>query len=88
MLVRDQEVGGSNPLAPTNLSINLQTFPPEIRVRPGSIFGPYHDPDIALHCRCSRVLINLPSDDFDDLLGLYQEVWSCTGCPSLLPRIQ
>ena len=25
--------------------------------------------------RCRRVLIDLPSDDFEDLLGAYQEVW-------------
>ena len=34
--VRDQEVGGSNPLAPTKFLIDLQTLPPEIRVQTGS----------------------------------------------------
>ena len=45
ILVRDQEVGGSNPLAPTKFLKDLQTLPPEIRVQKGSVFGPYSDPD-------------------------------------------
>ena len=40
-LVRDQEVGGSNPLAPTKLLIDLQRFPPNTRVQTGSKNGPY-----------------------------------------------
>ena len=32
-LVRDQEAGGSNPLAPTKSLIDLQTFPPYTRVQ-------------------------------------------------------
>ena len=45
---------------------------------PGSEKGPFLDPTSSPHvgrcCRCSRVLIDLPSDDFDDLLGSDQEV--------------
>ncbi len=36
---------------------------------------PYSDPDVRLCRSLPRVLMDLPSDDFDDLLGLYQEVW-------------
>ena len=74
MLVRDQEVGGSNPLAPTNLFKHLQPLthcnqgPNRVR------FGPYSDPDVALDGRCRRVLIDLPPD-FDDLSRPDQEVW-------------
>ncbi len=73
-MVRDQEVGGSNPRAPTKFFKHLQPPNKDIRVPKGSVFGPYSDPAIALHYRCSRVLINLPSDDVADLLGSDQEV--------------
>ena len=76
-MVRDQEVGGSNPLAPTKSLKDLQTLNSDIRVRRGSVFGPYSDPDVALVGPYRRVLIYLPSDDFGDLLGSYQEVWRC-----------
>ncbi len=39
-------------------------------------------------CRCRRVLINLPLDDFNDLLGSYQEVWRCDLCTLLLARLR
>ena len=46
-----------------------------VRVQTGSVL----DPTLTLHVgsarRCTRVLINFPSDELDDLLGRYQEVW-------------
>ncbi len=82
MLVRDQEVGGSNPLAPTKFLKYLQAFPLKTRVPAGSIFGPNLTQTLHSVGRCSRVLIDLRSDDFYDLLGPYQEVWGCSGCGS------
>ena len=75
MLVRDQEAGGSNPLAPTKFLKDLQTRNQDIRVQKGSDFGPYSDRHVALRGRCRRVLIDLPSDHIDERLGPYQEVW-------------
>src|ERR1035441_2955301 len=40
-LVRDQEVGGSNPLAPTNLFKSLQTLTNQIRAHEWVRHGPY-----------------------------------------------
>ena len=74
MLVRDQEVGGSNPLAPTKFLKYLQTLNNDIRVRRGSVFGPYSDPGWIPLVVCRRVLIELPSDHFEDPLGRDQEV--------------
>ena len=72
--VRDQEVGGSNPLAPTKFLKDLHT-PKKIT---GSEKGPFLDPTLTRMsrsiARCPRVLIDLLSDHFDDLLGPYQEV--------------
>ncbi len=48
MLVRDQEVGGSNPLAPTKFLKDLQSPNDDIRVRKASVFRLYSDPDVAL----------------------------------------
>ena len=42
-LVRDQEVGGSNPLAPTNLFKHLQTIAKDIRVQKWVHRGPYSE---------------------------------------------
>jgi hypothetical protein len=68
-LVRDQEVGGSNPLAPTKFLTDLQALNNDIRVQKGSIFGLcfVSTPWTLLHWGC--VLIDLQSDDFDDPLG-------------------
>ena len=74
MLVRDREVGGSNPLAPTKLLKDLQTPNNDLRVHAGSIFGPYSDPSLRFCRLLPRVLIDLPYDDVEDLLGPYQEV--------------
>jgi hypothetical protein len=71
--VRDQEVGGSNPLAPTKFLKDLQTLNSDIRVQRGSVFGPYSDPKLNSVGRCSRFLIDLRSGYFDDPLGSYQE---------------
>jgi hypothetical protein len=49
ILVRDQEVGGSNPLAPTNLFNHFQPTNKDIRVQKGSVFGPYSDPGAGLY---------------------------------------
>jgi len=73
-LVRDQEVGGSNPLAPTKFLKDLQTPNNDVRVRKGSIFGPTPTRMLDSGSPCSRVLIDLPPDDFEDPLGSYQEV--------------
>jgi hypothetical protein len=73
-LVRDQEVGGSNPLAPTIVFKHLQT-PTHKNQGPNRVrFGPYSDPTLHSIGRCCRVLIDLPSDDFEDLLCPYREV--------------
>ncbi len=71
MLVRDQEVGGSNPLAPTKFLKDLQT---PNRDKKGPFLDP--TPTRTLHAvgRCRCVLTTLPSDGFEDLLGPDQEV--------------
>jgi hypothetical protein len=46
-----------------------------IRVQTGSVLDPTLTRVLDSVGRCSLVLIDLPSYDFDDLLGLYQEVW-------------
>jgi hypothetical protein len=79
MLVRDQEVGGSNPLAPTNLFSSITAA--------GAV-----DPTLIrmLHSvgRCFRVLIELPSDDFRDPLRRTRTSGDAPGCvPGLVPRI-
>ena len=75
MLVRDQEVGGSNPLAPTNLFKHLQT----LTTTSGSKKGPVLDPTLTRMVdsasRYRRVLTDLPPDDIDGPLGRDQEVW-------------
>ena len=74
-LVRDQEVGGSKPLAPTKLLIDLQRFPPNTRVQTGSAVDPTLTRMLHPVGRCSLVLIDLQSDDLADPLGSDQEVW-------------
>ena len=44
------------------------------RVQTGSSVDPTLTRMLDSIIRCGRVLINLPSDDFADLLGPYQEV--------------
>jgi len=78
MLVRDQEVGGSNPLAPTKFLKDLQTSHIRVRVQTGSVLDPTLTRALHSGPRCRRVLNRLPSDDFDDPLGPYQEVLECT----------
>ena len=46
-----------------------------IRVQTGSVVAPAPTRMLDSVGRCSRVLIDLLSNDFGDLLGLYQEVW-------------
>jgi hypothetical protein len=74
MLVRDQEAGGSNPLAPTKFLKDLQALP----LKSGPTQGPFLDPTLTRTldsvAPCSRVFIDLVADDFDDLLGPDQEV--------------
>ncbi len=54
----------------------------------GSKKGPFVDPTLTRLLdsvgRCSNVLIDLRSDDFDDPWGPYQEVWSSTRVTSLV----
>ena len=66
-LVRDQEVGGSNPLAPTKFLKDLQTANKDTRVQKGSVFGSYSDSSPAPLGGCSPVLNHLLSDDFDSV---------------------
>jgi len=47
------------------------------RVQTGSILGPTLTRMLHSVDRCRRVLIDFQCDDFDDLLGAYQEVWRC-----------
>ncbi len=77
-LVRDQEVGGSNPLAPTNLSNTYRHSHIVIRVQTGSILDPTRTRTLHSVGSCSRVFIDLPSDDSEDPLGPYQEVQRCS----------
>ena len=74
-LFRDQEAGGSNPLAPTKFLKDLQTLPLLRQGQQGpprTLRRPRMFDSVAL---CSRVLIDLLSDDFDDLSRPDQEVW-------------
>src|SRR5215475_3562054 len=56
MLVRDQEAGGSNPLAPTKFLKNLQTLPHSNEC---SSFDPTPTRTLDPGGRCRRILIDL-----------------------------
>ena len=56
-------------------SITYRQFHLVIRVQTGSTVDPILTRVTDSVGRCRLVLINLPSDDFEELLGAYQEVW-------------
>jgi hypothetical protein len=73
LLDRSEDIGSSTPLMGADPRSNRYSH-----VKPGSTHGPVLDPTLTrtFHSvgRCRRALIDLPSDDFDSLLGSYQEV--------------
>ena len=59
-----------------NSSKTYRQFQYSGRVQTGSAVDPTLTRMLGSAGRCRRVLIDLPSHDCDDPLGLYQEVWA------------